>query len=182
MLKKFILGIALLIFISGTVVNAASARPPGEPPGQNRRKAKELRLQVPSPRFNPTGMPNADPSKVAAPRNPKFCDSTETTQHPAGLALANQLGVPYAEIMGWFCQGYGFGEIALAYTISKQAGVPVADVFALRASGMGWGEILKHYSTPTDPNPYPEPPKPTQVPWRWRDWLKPPTVQPALGP
>jgi hypothetical protein len=49
--------------------------------------------------------------------------------------------------MGWFCSGYGFGEIDRAYSLSFQAGVPVEEVFALRQSGMGWGNIRKHYES-----------------------------------
>jgi hypothetical protein len=47
--------------------------------------------------------------------------------------------------MGWYCQGYGFGEIALAYRISLEADVNVADIFSQSASGLGWGEILRRY-------------------------------------
>ena len=45
--------------------------------------------------------------------------------------------------MGWFCQGFGFGEIDLAYSLSAEPGVDVdvADIFAMRADGQGWGEI-----------------------------------------
>jgi hypothetical protein len=75
-----------------------------------------------------------------------YCSNLETSRHPTGAKLANRYGVDYAKgIMHWFCQGYGFGEIDLAYTISKFAKVPVEEVFALRASGMGWGEIMKYY-------------------------------------
>jgi len=48
-------------------------------------------------------------------------------------------------VMGYFCQGYGFGEIALAYQLSQQAGVPVGEVFAQRGSGQGWGQVMKSY-------------------------------------
>ena len=51
--------------------------------------------------------------------------------------------MPYEEIMGWFCKGFGFGEIDLAYDLSRQTGTPVTEVFNLRSSGMGWGEVRK---------------------------------------
>ena len=38
------------------------------------------------------------------------------------MKLAQRYGVPYEEIMGWFCQHYGFGEIDLAYSLSRQIG------------------------------------------------------------
>jgi hypothetical protein len=47
------------------------------------------------------------------------------------------------EIVGWFCQGFGFGEIDLAYSLARNANVPVSTVFDLRKSGLGWGEIKK---------------------------------------
>ena len=60
---------------------------------------------------------------------------------PTGMRLAQRYGVPYATIMSWFCQHYGFGEIDLAYSLSNQTGKPVEAIFAMRASGLGWGEI-----------------------------------------
>jgi hypothetical protein len=72
-------------------------------------------------------------------------DVISTTTHPKGDELAQEFGVDYTEIMGWFCKGYGFGEISHAYDISKLKGIPVEDVFALRASGMGWGKIKQSY-------------------------------------
>jgi hypothetical protein len=71
------------------------------------------------------------------------------------MRLAQRFNVPYEEIMGWFCQGYGFGEIDLAYGLSQQTGKPVADIFALRKSGMGWGQIKQLLSSQitTTPNP-----------------------------
>jgi hypothetical protein len=65
--------------------------------------------------------------------------------HPHGQQLANQVGAEYEVIMDWFCQGYGFGEIKLAYAISQKAQVDVETVFELRASGMGWGQVMAAY-------------------------------------
>lgn len=70
-------------------------------------------------------------------------DCTGANPHPTGQKLANRYAVPYEEIMGWFCQKFGFGEIDLAYELSLQAGVPVEQIFDLRRSGLGWGEIKK---------------------------------------
>src|SRR3972149_4178860 len=70
---------------------------------------------------------------------PAYC--TGANPHPTGQRLAIQYGVPYAEIMGWFCQGFGFGEIDLAYSLSLESGTPVIQIFDMRRSGMGWGEI-----------------------------------------
>lgn len=98
-------------------------------------------------------------------------DCTGANPHPKGEDLAQEYGVPYEEIMGWFCQNYGFGEIDQAYALSLQYGMPVADIFAMRASGMGWGKIKKALAnapTPTDvdtpPEETPEPPEATEAP------------------
>lgn len=72
-------------------------------------------------------------------------DCTGANPQPVGMNLALQYGVPYTEIMGWFCQGFGFGEIDRAYSLSRQNGVPVASIFAMKSSGMGWGEIMKQF-------------------------------------
>jgi len=105
-------------------------------------------------------------------------DCTGANPHPKGEALAQEYDVPYEEIMGWFCQNYGFGEIDQAYGLSLQYSVPVADIFALRASGLGWGKIKKGLAngsllpteptvTPSDapePSDTPEPPEATEPP------------------
>jgi hypothetical protein len=67
------------------------------------------------------------------------CDNK--VSNPKAVKLAQVWGVSTEEIMGWFCQGFGFGEIDLAYSLAHQANVPVASVFDLRKSGLGWGQI-----------------------------------------
>jgi hypothetical protein len=68
-----------------------------------------------------------------------------------GQNLAALYGVSYAEIMGWFCDGFGFGEIDLAYSLSQTSGVAVADIFAMRLAGMDWGEIMQQLGLIPDP-------------------------------
>jgi len=60
------------------------------------------------------------------------------------MDLANKYGVPYEEIMGWFCQHFGFGEIDLVYGWSEEYGVLPADLFAMKSSGMGWGQVKQY--------------------------------------
>jgi hypothetical protein len=86
-------------------------------------------------------VPEIEPPAEAPEGRAAHCDGAQ--RHPKGEALADQFGVPYEEIMAWFCQGYGFGEITLAYEASLASGKPVADIFALRASGLGWGQIMQ---------------------------------------
>jgi hypothetical protein len=85
---------------------------------------------------------------------PAVTDCTGANPQPTGERLARQYGVPYEEIMGWFCQGFGFGEIDLAYSLSQQPGVAAtpAEIFAMKSSGMGWGQI-KQELTPKPAKP-----------------------------
>ncbi len=125
------------------------------------------------PIVTPTGRASATPRPSATARNtprptqastrtpaPTDEDTNPCTnpsrQVPEGLRLARRYGVPYAEIMSWFCKGFGFGEIDLAYFLSRASGLPVQDVFALRSSGMSWLEIIKMLVKPT-PTPAPTP-------------------------
>jgi hypothetical protein len=70
-------------------------------------------------------------------------DCTGANPNPTGQALAQQYGVAYSEVLRWYCQGFGYGEIDLAYSISKQTGTPVAKIFQMKSSGIGWGDIQK---------------------------------------
>ena len=46
--------------------------------------------------------------------------------------------------MEWFCKGFGFGEIDLAYSLSLENGKPVSEIFTMRVSGMGWGQVREN--------------------------------------
>ncbi len=83
------------------------------------------------------------------------CDATDK-QHPTGLTLSARYGVSYEEIMVWFCKGYGFGEIDLAYEMSQTSGLPVSEIFAMRESGIGWGNIKKEIAKLTVGTPSPD--------------------------
>lgn len=115
----------------------------------NRPEGHDTRLTVTitktcegTPTETPT--PTGSITPTAPTGTPPVADCTGANPHPTGTKLAERYGVPYDEIMGWFCQHFGFGEIDHAYSLSRQFGVPVADIFALRRSGMGWGEIRKY--------------------------------------
>jgi len=77
---------------------------------------------------------------------------TGDRDHPHGLTLAVAIGVSYDEIMGWFCQGFGFGEIKLAYSLSDQSGKSVESIFAERAGGKGWGILMKELGVKNKPD------------------------------
>ncbi len=89
------------------------------------------------------------PTVSETPEPGKETDCTGADPHPTGQKLAQRYGVSYQEIMGWFCQGFGFGEIDRAYSLSVISGKPVGEIFAMKSSGMGWGEIKKEL----DPKP-----------------------------
>ncbi len=83
----------------------------------------------------------AEPEPESEETEEPFVSCTGADPHPTGQKLAQRYGVPYAEIMGWFCQRFGFGEIDLAYELSQASGMPVDEIFAMRRSGLGWGQI-----------------------------------------
>jgi hypothetical protein len=95
---------------------------------------------------------------------PTDTNCTGADPQPTGMTLAERYSVPYEEIMGWFCQGFGFGEIDLAYGLSLEYGVPVAEIFAMRDAGEGWGNIKKYLEDQVTPTPEPTKDKPTKTP------------------
>ena len=90
-----------------------------------------------------TPTPTSTPTVTPTPAATQITDCTGANPQPKGQKLAELYGVPYEEIMGWFCQHFGFGEIDLAYSLSVQTGTPVEQIFAMKSSGLGWGEIKK---------------------------------------
>ena len=79
-----------------------------------------------------------------------FCVGVEP--HPTGERLADEYGVEYSVIMAYFCQGFGFGEIRLAYNIADTMDVSVEEVFGKRSDdGMGWGQIMQDYGITGNP-------------------------------
>lgn len=102
-----------------------------------------------------------EPSKIqegSEALTPGNC--TGTDPHPEALTLAGRYHVTSDAIMGWFCQGFGFGEIDLVYNLSAELEVDVAEIFAMRADGQGWGEIEQFF----DLQPVNENKPPTKTP------------------
>ena len=125
--------------------------PPEEPTATPTSTSTATATPTPTdtPTPTPTGTPT--PSPTPTPGEPGVC--TGANPHPTGTRLANRYGAPYQEIMSWFCSGFGFGEIDLAYSLSHQTGVPVNQIFNMRRSGLGWGQIKKQLGVmpPTHP-------------------------------
>jgi hypothetical protein len=74
----------------------------------------------------------------------EYCVGTKS--HPAAQALADEHGVTYDEVMGWFCAGYGLGEIKHALETSAREGVELSpgELLALKTEMGGWGEVWQH--------------------------------------
>lgn len=79
----------------------------------------------------------------------------ERDDHPLGERLAATFDVPYAEIMGWRCEHFGFGEIIRAYTLALLTDDPVEAYFALKASGVGWDAIVREAEAAVEDVPVP---------------------------
>jgi hypothetical protein len=95
-----------------------------------------------------TEKPEAEGTKEAKD-NPFCTPATSTTpqkQQPKAAKIAEAYGVPYADVIGWFCKGYGFGQIERAYVIAKASAtgktpLTVAQIFTMRDAGQGWPVI-----------------------------------------
>jgi len=66
-----------------------------------------------------------------------YCD-TPDRNHPAGDRLAQEFDADYGDIMTAFCEdGYGFGEIMLAYMLANETGEDVSTYFDGESN---WGQ------------------------------------------
>ena len=68
--------------------------------------------------------------------------------NPAAQALADEHGVTYEEVMGWFCDGgYGLGEIKHALETSARIDgeMSAGDLLALKTEMGGWGEVWQYW-------------------------------------
>lgn len=133
---------------TATVTATQGTETPTMTPTVTSTPATETPTITPTPTL--TGTPGTTTPTVTATitatvppkNNDNRCDN-RSQQQPEALRLVHRYNVTYAEIMGWFCKGFGFGEIDLAYDLSLSSGTPVSDIFALRSSGLGWGQIKK---------------------------------------
>lgn len=71
-----------------------------------------------------------------------YCTDAEST-HPMVSRLSERYGVDEVKIRGWFCSGFGFGEIMLALQTASTTGLTPDEYLAVRGSGLGWGQIWK---------------------------------------
>ncbi len=87
----------------------------------------------------------ASASAVFADNGDSEAEGTRDPNKPYKVAqrLADMFGVSYDEIVGWRDEGFGWGGIRIAYTLSANGGKLAAEIFALNKEGQGWGEIAK---------------------------------------
>jgi hypothetical protein len=78
------------------------------------------------------------------------CDPADLVEHPTVLTLAGLYEVEAEEIAGWFCMGYGLGEIRIAYSLADALDMDAEEVFALRDDG-GWGAVKRLLRKPPEP-------------------------------
>ena len=96
------------------------------------------------------GTKEANDSPFCAGINPGAAtpEANGPQEQPRAARIAAAYGVTYKEVIGWFCKGYGFGQIDKAYALAKlisdksKTKLNVASVFAALDSGKGWGEIV----------------------------------------
>ncbi len=119
-----------------------------------------------------------------------WCLETSQEIHPVAQDIADMYGYEYEEVIGWFCDGAGLGEIMLAiYIINHLPGdldpMPtVADLLALQDDGLGWGQIMRDYDLiggPRRQGPPEEPGQPGEGPGRKPEDAGPPDEVPG-GP
>ncbi|HBX69231.1 MAG TPA: hypothetical protein DEH25_07570 [Chloroflexi bacterium] len=72
-----------------------------------------------------------------------YCSGEKETAHPVIIILANRFDKDVDELMAYFCDGFGIGQIFLALQTEKISGVAYGDLLASRADGQGWGQIWK---------------------------------------
>ena len=85
---------------------------------------------------------NSDEGKM----NSAYCaDGVQEKPHPFAVRMSERYGVSEEWVMGYFCGGYGMGQIMLALKTGRIEGIEVdpETLLTKRANGQGWGNIWK---------------------------------------
>lgn len=72
-----------------------------------------------------------------------YCSGMQTKPHPVAARISARYGVTVEWVMGYFCQGFGMGEILLALKTQQINGMDANALLAAKGEGKGWGEIWK---------------------------------------
>lgn len=69
-----------------------------------------------------------------------FCTQADVP-HPFGARLAERYDTDYATLQGWFCDGFGWGQIMLALQTGQLTDMDAESFLTARTDGQGWGQI-----------------------------------------
>jgi len=70
-----------------------------------------------------------------------YCSGKKENDHPFAAAISETYGISVSDVMGYFCDGFGFGEIMLALQTHQMNDEEISSMLDLRESGQGWGQI-----------------------------------------
>ncbi len=85
----------------------------------------------------------------AAPADPN-CPVRDN--HPRSEELASRYEITDDDIMGWFCAGFGFGDINQAYRIANETEASVPQLLGAVQVGLSWEQIATVMGvSPIDP-------------------------------
>ena len=78
------------------------------------------------------------------PSSGYFCQNVDHA-HPFGARLAKQYEADYETLLGWFCNGYGWGQVMLTLRTGQITGVDPGEILDMRSEGNGWGHIWQTF-------------------------------------
>jgi len=78
---------------------------------------------------------------VGGKSNSSYCSGEKENDHPFAAAISETYGASVSDVMGYFCNGFGFGEIMLALQTHQMNNEEVSSMLDLRESKHGWGQI-----------------------------------------
>jgi hypothetical protein len=154
---------------------------------QTQGEALRLQLEAATEGLNNVGVeePVGIQVQIQDRDRDNWCLETSEEFHPVAQDIADMYeGYEYTDVIGWFCDGAGLGEIMLALNISLETGVPVDDLLLLREDGQGWGQIMRDYELiggPMQQGPPEEPGQPEGEPGRKPEDAGP-WKEPPMGP
>lgn len=90
--------------------------------------------------------------------NSSYCSGEKEDDHPFAAAIAETYGTSVSDVMGYFCNGYGFGEIMLALQTHQINNEDISSMLDLRKSGYGWGQIWQEMDMIGNPDKAKSPP------------------------
>ena len=72
-----------------------------------------------------------------------FCSGRKDKPHPLAAGIFAKYDFPADEVMLYFCDGYGFGQIMLALHTEEMTGVRVSETLGNRKEGLDGGKYGK---------------------------------------